>query len=496
MVPREPGMKLVGTKWVYDLKLGPNGELLRYKARLVAKGYSQVQGIHYTETFAPVVSKEALRVLVAVAAKKDWEIEQVDISCAFLHGRLDELLFCEIPEGFTGDRSRHVFKFKRSLYGLKQSGRQYNKRLDDHLRRHGYQPTKADPCVYVKRDPHNNVEAYISCWVDDLFIIGEKAVTTAAKEMLRTQFDIKDLGPARWMLGLELTRDRVNRTATLSQARYVETMLSMFKMEDSKAKDTPLEPGAEPLPRASEQEQALTETEKAKMEAIPYRKAIGILLYLSTTTRPDIAAAVNQLARFVDDPRMRHFKALKHLLRYLRGSKDFGLVLGGRGDICLGGYSDSDWASNQDTRRSTGGYCFSTGPNDGAIAWASKGQTSVALSSLEAEYMALSDAARTAIWLRYLFEELDLPAQGPTVIQCDNQAAIFTSSNPTTSPRTKHIAIRYHFVRERVTETKELTVQYVQTSQQVADIFTKSLKNISQFQEFRSRLGVRVISST
>lgn len=267
----------------------------------------------------------------------------------------------------------------------------------------------------------------------------------------------------------------------------------MFGMETCKPKDTPLEPGSAPLFKANSDEPPASAAEQEKMDKIPYRKAIGILMYLATTTRPDIAAAVSQLSRFVDNPRIRHWKALKHLLRYLKSTKDFGLVLGGRGPTVLEGFSDSDWASNQEDRRSMGGFCFSTGPNEGAVAWAAKGQTSVALSSLEAEYMALSDAARTAIWFRYLLEELDIFPEGPTVIQCDNQAAIFTSSNPTTSPRSKHIAIRYHFVRERVVETKELQVQYVQTNKQVADIFTKSLKNVAQFQELRSRLGVRAI---
>lgn len=493
MVERKPGLKLVGTKWVYDLKLGPKGELLRYKARLVAKGYSQVQGLHYQETFAPVVSKEALRLLIALGAKRDWEIEQVDISCAFLHGRLEEPIYCEIPEGFEGDRKTHIFKIERSLYGLKQSGRQYNKRLDEHLRSKGYTPLKCDPCVYIHRDATSSIDSYVACWVDDLFIFGSKPATDQVKKVLQLEFDIKDLGPARWLLGVELTRDRVNRTATLSQANYVDTMLTEFGMEHCKPKDTPLEPGAAPLLRTTSDEPAPSQAEQEKMEKIPYRRAVGALMYLSTTSRPDIAAAISQLARFVDNPRIRHWKCLKHLLRYLKRTKDYGLVLGGKGPTVLEGFSDSDWASNQDDRRSMGGYCFSTGPSEGAVAWAAKGQTSVALSSLEAEYMALSDAARTAIWFRYLLEELDISPQEPTLIQCDNQAAIFTSSNPTTTPKTKHIAIRYHFVRERVVETKELQVQYIQTSKQVADIFTKSLKNVTQFQELRSRLGVRAI---
>jgi hypothetical protein len=497
LVQRQAGLKTVGTKWVFDLKLGPNGEVLRHKARLVAQGFSQVEGVHYTETFAPVIAKESLRTLIAVAAKKDWEIEQADISCAFLHGELEEEIYCEIPEGFSGDRQTQIFKIEKSLYGLKQASRQYNKALDEHLRSKGYLPLKADPCVYVKRDPQNSnhVVGYIGVWVDDLFIFGEKEQTQAAKVALKDRFEIKDLGPARWMLGFELVRDRVNRTASLLQSRYIENMLSLFNMSDCKAVATPLPPGAIPLLKACSDEQPLTQEEAARIDKIPYRKAIGILLYLSTTSRPDIAYAVSQLSRFVDSPRIRHYTSLKHLLRYLKGTKDFGLVLGGKGDFVLGGYSDSDWASNQEDRRSMGGYCFTTGPTDGVVAWASKGQHSVALSSLEAEYMALSDAARTAIWLRYLFEELNLPSsQSPTQIQCDNQAAIFTSSNPSTSPKTKHIAIRYHFIRERILETKELSVQYVQSSQQLADIFTKSMKNIAQFQELRSRLGVRIIS--
>jgi hypothetical protein len=491
-VPRENGIKTVGTKWVFDLKLGPQGEILRYKARLVAKGFSQIEGLNYFDTFAPVVSKEALRALISVAATKDWEIDHVDIACAFLHGRLEEDVYCEIPQGFAGDKATRRFKIVRSLYGLKQAGRCYNKRLDEHLRKNKYMPTKADPCVYVKRGQDDQVECYLAVWVDDIFVFGTPEPSSKAKEILKQEFEIKDLGPAKWLLGLELIRDRVNRTATLSQTKYIDNMLAEFGMTDCKPKDTPLTPGADPLLSAQEGE-VVTPQEKALMEKIPYRKAIGVLMYLSTTTRPDISAAVSQLSKFVDNPVMRHWVALKHLLRYLKHTRQHCLVLGGKGEPRLEGFSDSDWASNQEDRRSMGGYSFALGPDQGAIAWAAKRQQSVALSSLEAEYMALSDSARTAIWLRCLLEELSIPTPGPTVIQCDNQAAIFTANNPSTSPKSKHISIRYHFVRERVIETKEIQVKYIQTSKQVADIFTKSIKSVAQFEELRTRLGVRAV---
>ena len=281
---------------------------------------------------------------------------------------------------------------------------------------------------------------------------------------------------------MSINRDRENRVMSINQPNYVKAVLAKFGMSDCKPVPTPIEPGVKYSKMADGEEGFDVQT---------YQQAIGCLTYLSTSTRPDISTAVNMLSQFMSCPSAVHWVAVKRILRYLKGTSNHGLVyIGGNNDTLLG-YSDADWAGDVVTRRSTSGYVFQYGRS--SISWCSRRQATVAKSSTEAEYVALSIATQEVIWLRRLFTDLGVDVGAPTCVTMifeDNQGAIELSKNPKHN-RTKHIDVSYHFVRERVA-SKEVDVRYCPTEYNVADIMTKGLSK-HVYEKFRNCLGVDAI---
>ena len=468
---------LVGCKWVYKTKRKANGEIDKFKARLVAQGYSQEAGVDYNEVFAPVARYTSIRSVLALANQFDLEAHQMDVVSAFLNGELEDDIYMRQPEGFVDpENPSKVCKLKRSLYGLKQSARCWNQLMDEYLKSSNYIQSSADICVYYRKNKKGIM--IFAVYVDDTIICSNnKSLLIAEKERLSNAFEMDDRGEVHHILGMEVHRDRENRVLTIDQKTYLEDVLQRFGMEECKPVATPLEAGKN-FHKLSDDEEPADEKQ--------YQAAVGSLNYAAIASRPDLSTAVGKLSQFMKSPSAEHWSAVKRVLRYVKGTLNLGLRFAHSDSFKLVGYSDSDWAGCIDSRKSTSGLVFRVGSS--TVSWSSKKQSVVALSSTEAEYIALCSAAQETVWLRKLFADLDMTQVEPTTVYEDNQGAICLAKNPTNHSRTKHIDVKYHFTREMV-ESGVMKVDYVSTSDMVADTLTKALPRPS-FEKHRLSMGV------
>lgn len=472
------GKNVVGSKWVFKVKYNADGSVERYKARLVAKGYSQIPGLDYYETFAPVAKLTSIRTILAIAAQRDMEIHQMDVKTAFLNGDLTEEIYMEQPEGFESDDANLVCKLKKTIYGLKQSPRAWNIKLDTFLKSLGFIQSTADPCIYVKWE--SQFMTIISVYVDDLIIACDSTENLLnIKNALNQKFSMTDLGELHYCLGMQITRKRKEKSIFINQEKYIHDMLSKFGMDDCKPVSTPLEP-------ISNNE--TIDQNSVDMSKIPYRSAVGSIMYAMVGTRPDIAAAFGYVSRYLDKPEWKHWIAVKRIFRYLKGTMDSGISFkfSDENNINLVGFADSDWASDPVDRKSISGYVFML--SNGPISWKSKKQPTIALSSTEAEYISATLAVQESIWLRKLLVELSHPQDNATIIYEDNQGCIALSKNAAHHNRTKHIDIKYHFIREKIANNI-IKLIYIPTNENIADLFTKGLNRL-KFEELRQKLGI------
>uniref|UniRef100_A0A8R7UV17 Reverse transcriptase Ty1/copia-type domain-containing protein n=1 Tax=Triticum urartu TaxID=4572 RepID=A0A8R7UV17_TRIUA len=473
LVPRPPGANVVSGKWIFRHKLKQDGSLDRYKARWVLRGFTQRAGVDYGETFSPVVKPATLRTVLSLAVAQDWPVHQLDINNAFLHGTLNETVYCVQPSGFVDvAKPDHVCRLNKSLYGLKQAPRAWYSRFTDHLLRLGFVSSRADPSLFIYS--RNSEIVYLLLYVDDI-------VLTASSERLLQQtimalereFSLKDLGALHYFLGIAVTRS--SDGMFLSQRQYIIDILERVGMSECNTCSTPVDTQSK-----------LGATGAVVDDPSSYRSLVGALQYLSFT-RPDVAYAVQQVCLYMHDPQEPHLNAVKRILRYLRGTINHGLQIYRSSPASLTAYTDADWAGCPDTRKSTSGYGVFLGDN--LVSWSSKRQQTVSRSSIEAEYRGVANAVAEACWLRQLLSELHRPLQRATVVYCDNISAVYLSTNPVQHQRTKHVEIDLHFVRERVA-FGDVRVLHVPTSSQCADIFTKGLPS-TVFNEFRYSLNVR-----
>ena len=450
----------IGCKWLYKSKFNVDGSIDKHKARLVAKGYSQKEGIDYEDTFAPIAKMNKIRIMIALAKKYNWKMHQLDVKSAFLNGELKEEVYLVQPEGFVKQGQEHlVCRLKKALYGLKQAPRSWYVKIDSFFYEKDFMRSKNDPNLYIKKDEDKNV-ALISVYVDDLIITGNACkLIEEIKNQLSHVFEMKDLGELHYCLGLEVSREPGNTLIT--QSKYTREILKRFNMIECKETSTPLEQNVK----------LCSDDGIKEVNGTMYRQLVGSLNYL-TTTKPDIAYSVSILSQFMAKPCESHWKAAKKVLRYLKGTLNFGIMYTDEFDVELAGYSDSDWAGNPDDRKSTTGYVFNIGSRQ--ISWSSKKQPTISLSSTEAEYKALCSATCEAIWLRTILEDVGETQNAPTVISCDNQSTIKLANNPIYHARTKHIETQHHFVREKL-QSKEIDLSYCNTNENVAEIFTKPL---------------------
>ena len=460
--------KAIGCKWVYKRKADADGNIVKYKARLVAKGYSQVPGLDYEETFAPVGRSTSLRILLAISATMDLEIHQADVEGAYLNGKLDVDIFMQYPQGLKPRDGCNCLRLVKSLYGLKQSGRTWWIELGEGLEEQGFKRLESDWGLYYRPAGKGRGFAMLLAYVDDIVAAAEtrqEVVDILAGMTKRWKMTL--LGPISHILGMKVKRDRPGRVIHISQPAYVDTLIGRF--EPRKPRSTPLGYNYESRENGTD--------EDGKIEPTPYMAIVGSLQWLAGCTRPDVSFPASYLARHAADPRMRHWELALGCVAYLAATKDTVLTLGGRSELALSGWVDADWAGCLDTRRSTTGYVFKLG--DSPIAWSSKRQQTVANSTVEAEYVAVGEASREAIWLRGLLKEIGLEQGIGTPIWCDSQGAIKLSGNPSTHQRTKHIDIKHHAIRELVA-SHIIQLRYVSTSNQLADMLTKQLSGPRQ----------------
>ncbi|KAJ9672576.1 hypothetical protein PVL29_025979 [Vitis rotundifolia] len=455
------GKSTVGCRWVYAVKVGPDGQVDRLKARLVAKGYTQVYGSDYGDTFSPVAKIASVRLLLSMAAMCSWPLYQLDIKNAFLHGDLAEEVYMEQPPGFVAQgESGLVCRLRRSLYGLKQSPRAWFGRFSSVVQEFGMLRSTADHSVFYH---HNSLGQciYLVVYVDDIVITGsDQDGIQKLKQHLFTHFQTKDLGKLKYFLGIEIAQS--SSGVVLSQRKYALDILEETGMLDCKPVDTPMDPNVKLVPGQGE---PLGDPGR-------YRRLVGKLNYL-TITRPDISFPVSVVSQFLQSPCDSHWDAVIRILRYIKSTPGQGVLYENRGHTQVVGYTDADWAGSPTDRRSTSGYCVFIGGN--LISWKSKKQDVVARSSAEAEYRAMALATCELIWLRHLLRELRFGKDEQMKLICDNQAALHIASNPVFHERTKHIEVDCHFIREKIASGCVAT-SFVNSNDQLADIFTKSLR--------------------
>lgn len=457
------GEHALGTTWVYKRKTGATNELIKYKARLCAQGFSQIEGIDYSETYAPTGRLATLRTCLSICAREGLEVVQMDAVGAFLNGVPDETLYIRPPKGYKCKLKGEnvVLKLNKSLYGLKQSPRCWYNQLKEFFTSVNFHPSNADPCLFISDDA--SWKSFVYVHVDDLCIMGQD--TQRFKKLINSRFAMEDLGECTYFLGMRIERDSVKKTITLHQDKYLDAMLVEYGMDECRTISTPMIPNTHLVP-ATEEEKA-----EFKNSGENYRRAVGLLNYLVLCTRPDLALVASQLAQFLDCPGTLHWAAFKRVLRYLSHTRSLGLTLGGD-DVELRAYSDSDYAGCPYTRRSVTGYVMLIGK--GCVSWRAREQATVATSSTEAEYRAAYEATQEVVWLRQLLKDVGHQQLEPTRLKCDNQGALALSKNPLYHSRSKHFDIVYHWIRERVDDST-ISPEYVPTALMLVDFLTKAL---------------------
>lgn len=466
ITPLPEDRSAIGSRWVYTIKNGPNGEP-QHKARFVAKGYSQMPGIDFDETFSPTARITSVRTMLQIAVQNGLTVHQMDVKSAYLNAPIDCELFVQQPEGFEVESEANeklVLKLNKSLYGLKQSGRNWNNLLHAFLTEQGFSQSQVDPCVYTMNS--NNLLTVILCYVDDILLMSNSNdILTQIKRKLNEKFMMKDLGRISYFLGIEFSHDK--EIITMHQKSYLNKLLCRFNMQNCKPKFTPSEMNINKF------ENEDVEDADARL----YREIVGGLIYAMTCSRPDLSFIVTKLSQHMSKPNKHHMTMAKHTLRYIKATIDRQLIFRkSENRLNLTGFCDSDWANSED-RKSVSGYCFQLTQDGPLISWKSKKQTTVALSTCEAEYISLSSATQEGIFLLSLLNDISPSNLMNFELKCDNQSAIAVAKNPIQSQRTKHIDIKYHFLRDMV-QTGRVQVIYVPSESNVADALTKPMTRL------------------
>ena len=493
--------QLIGSKWVYAYKTDANGYVVRFKARLVATGYTQIKDIDYSETFSPVVRIQSIRILVAIALMHDLVIDQMDVSTAYLYAPLKIPNYMRQAKGYIEkdvNGKPLICELVQSLYGLHQSAREWYETLTGYIVSKGFTAAESDPCVFYRIDESTKKMQYIIVYVDDLMIISNSTeYTNEVKEIFKDRFEMKDLGTAKWILGIQL--ERTEKGIWLGQPEYAKDILKGADMWNSKTRKdedgNPIPVDTKPTPmvvnwKHNPNDEVLDSEFKTK-----FRSILMKLSYLAQQTRPDIQYTVNVLAQYQQEPRTGDWKALHRCLRYLRKTWDLGLNYektdrNMRLFAAPVGYADASYGG-EEYGKSRSSFVFMLG--GAAVTWFSKKQPVTSLSSTEAECYALSDGVKEAIWIRRLLKELVFDVKEPTIIHQDNQSTIAIATNPVHHHRVKHMLVRLGHIRENI-QNKVISLVYCRTEDMMADILTKALPQ-DQHEKLTSLLGLRSLSS-
>lgn len=465
-----PNEKLLRNRWILKIKPGPNNTKI-YKARLVVKGFEQEYGVDFFETYSPVVRYNSIRALLSVAVGSNMTIKQFDVKTAYLNGELHENIYMTQPIGYE-DNTQRVCKLKKALYGLKQSARCWNETFVNFLTKFNLEPTDADPCVFTNHD--KNKKLMLAIYVDDGIVASNNA--ERVEELLKyldTHLEIKS-NSLSLFLGMEFEY-LDDGSLFVHQKQYIDKILNRFNMQE-----------ANPVAIPADHYQDLNIPEiKGTNDCVkvPYKEAIGSLLFLAMTTRPDIAYSVCIVSQYADKPMKIHWNAIKRILKYLKGTRDYGIIFNINNNNCfkLEAYSDADFAGDRISRKSMTGFIIML--NSVPIAWGSTKQRTVALSTTESEYIAACYTVKEIIWVNRLLKQLLNDTYDTPTLFVDNQSAIKLIKNPSYHKRTKHIDVSYHFIRQHYSENT-FKLEYIESTRQTADIFTKALTR-SQFETIR-----------
>ena len=469
------GKKPIGCKWVYTHKFDKNGMIKSYKARLVAQGFSQTKGQDYSETFSPTVRMTTVRALVQIAVNHDWHVVQMDVKSAYLNAELDYDVYMHQPLGYErdGQNGEQLYcQLKKSLYGLKQSGRLWNQLLNDCLTSFGFRRSDIDTCLYLLDRGGSSVRMIV--FVDDIILASnDDSLLTEVKAMLQERFKMTDLGDLNWFLGIEFERGA--DYYALSQSHYFEKLLEKHGMSNCKAASTPCA-----------EKQIFDGDENPSISNETYRSIVGSLIYAMTCTRPDLCWVVSRLSQFLNEPVTNaRWTAVKRVLRYIQGTRGQKLYFR-KTSVTIVGFCDSSWGEKPD-RKSTSGWCFTLNSDSGMIVWKSKKQKCVALSSCEAEYLSMASAVQEGLYISQLICDIDVIDHVPSfTLKCDNQGAIMLTQKAQVNDRTKHVDVKIHFVRHHVAEGN-VVLEYLPTQEMVADCLTKPLGR-QLFVRFRQSL--------
>jgi hypothetical protein len=461
------GAHIVRSKLIFKIKPATDGKPIRFKVRGVACGYSQTQGVDYNEIFSPVVKYKTLRLCMALAAQHDWHIHKMDVKTAFLNGDLEESIYMRPLPGQLPplDKPGYVWKLNRSLYGLKQSPRCWNELLHDYLISEGFTRCHSDyGCYTLGKGPSMTI---ITAYIDDLlFFTKNLALMSRIKAHCADRFDMVDFGEAQSILGIKIVRDWSRGTIHLSQTDKCDDLIATYGQSLAMGRSTPLEPGL----RFSKSMCPQTAGDKNKITK--YRAAIGSLMHIMVCTRPDIAAAVGILSRFMENPGKEHWEGVMRILQYLKKTRQTGLLFNRKFTTDIHGFCDADWAGDVDDNKSTTGWIFLL--SGAAISWQSKKQKSTAQSSCEAEYYAAGMAGNEVSWLSSFLDELGFLPSTPIVVYSDSQSAMSLAANPVWHEKSKHIATKWSAIRELIYD-KILLLLKIKTDFQIADSLTKAV---------------------
>jgi hypothetical protein len=482
------GKNIISSKFVLRKKYAPSGVISRHKSRLVIRGFEQKYGIDYFETFASVLRYNTLRAVLAKASAEDLDIEHIDVDTAFLNPTLNEEIYMEIPDFFELihpgiKRESHYLKLKKALYGLKQAPKLWLDHVVDFFKSVGLRRANCDSNLFVGDG------ITILLYVDDMLIIGSKAKTAEYKQKIGDKWKIKDLGPAKMFLGFQIERNRSKRTLRLHHEFYVEKLLQRFSLQDANAKDLPA-PAGTVLKRVEDNDYNFPSLEGD--QAMLYRQIVGATLYLANCSRPDISYIVGQLARHMARPQSHHLRLAKHLLRYLKKSKSWGITYGrqeGNRDAKYSIWTDATFGTEEDLKSVQGVTVIWHG---GAIIWSSTRQRATSKSSMEAEIRAASEGARDAAWMETLFEDLGLKINTKPILYSDNRSAVLVANGNTRRiyKSAKHIKVDAFFVKNDMVEAERLEVQHIPGEDEIADMLTKQLP-FAQFNRFCYEFGLR-----
>jgi transposase InsO family protein len=459
--------RYIDAKWVFKRKLDGNGKIVRFKARLVAKGFKQKFGVDYFDVYAPVIRYETIRILISHAAFTGMRLRHFDVETAFLNGDLEEEIYLKFPLG-CASYSHSVVKLRKSIYGLKQSGRNWNIKIATVLKALGFTRSLADQCLFIKGSAKEQV--LIGLFVDDLIACGKTSDLDHLFEQITSHFRMKDLGELSHIVGMQV--NRTSSEITICQSLFIKLMLEKFGMSECKSIATPsLENNIGSMEEFTDESR--------------FRQAVGSLNYLAVGTRPDISQATHHVATKMTNPSVGNWNEVLRIMRYLKGTSELKLTykcnLKSEG---LTGYSDASYATPP-SRKSTSGFVFLL--NEGAITWRSRRQHVIALSTTEAEYVALCDAAREAIWIRQVMAEISNEMIVVNIFE-DNTSSISAARGNSEHSKTKHIDTQYLWIKQAV-EMKKISITYKETEEMTADMLTKPLGK-NKFEKHRRAMNL------